>query len=107
MKGVLIEKCYKYDTVVLPVSGVEAEGVVYIRDEKIYRTETIQCRLKVSENETKSFSFTLQQPDGYVRPEEQPVKWAEPSLNISNWPAGLSVNDAVEEFKQFVLNDIA
>ena len=108
MKGVLIEKSYKYDKVVLPVSGVETSGIVYIRDEKIYRTETIQCRLKVGE-ETKNFSFTLQQPNaGGVRPtEEQPVAWDEPSLNISAWPAGVSVNDTIEEFRTFVLADIA
>lgn len=107
MKGVLIEKSYKYDKVVLPVSGVEASGIVYIRDEKIYRTETIQCRLKVGE-ETLNFSFTLQQSNAGVRPiEEQPTAWREPSLNISAWPAGVSVNDTVEEFKELVLNDIA
>lgn len=108
MKAELIEKSYKYDEVVLPVSGVEIRGIFYIRDEKIYRTESIQCKLKVGE-ETKNFSFTLHQPNaGVVRPaDEQPVEWEEPTLNVSTWPSGVSVNDTVEEFKQFVLNDIA
>ena len=108
MKAKLIEKKYKYTQAVLPVSGVEFSGMVCIREGKIYSTDSIQCSIK-SDEEAKNFSFTLEQPgDRYPGMREEQIKeWGEPTLNVSKWPAGVSVNDTVEEFKQFVISDIA
>lgn len=104
MKGELIEKKYKYTKAVLPESGVEVTGYVYIRDGKVYKTDRIACVKEVDEVK-KNFSFTLHQPEFMM--EENVDVWTEPTLNTSNWPAGVSVNDTIEEFKTYVLADIA
>lgn len=107
MKGVLVEKSYRYQNAVLAANGVEFEGMVYIREGKIYRTDSIQCTLKEGEK-VRTFSFTLQRLDARAAGTSQGQStWEEPSLNISAWPSGVSVNDTVAEFKQFVLADIA
>ena len=104
MKAELIEKKYKYTKAVLPENGVEITGHVYIRDGKIYKTDRIACVKEIDEVK-KNFSFTLNQPDLVDEPNAD--AWSEPTLNTTNWPAGVSVNDTIEEFRTFVLADIA
>lgn len=106
MKAELIETKYKYTKAVLPECGVEVTGYVYIRDGKIYKTDSIAC-VKEIDDVKKKFSFTLVQTDGPMMDDTNADAWSEPTLSISGWPAGLSVNDTIEEFKNFVLADIA
>ena len=107
MVGILIENKYKYTKAVLPISGVEVTGYVYIRDGKIYKTDNISCKKDIDEVQN-NFSFTLSQPEYYSIAEQEKVdEWKAPKLNTSGWPSGVSVNDTIEEFKQFVLKDIA
>lgn len=104
MKMKLIETSYKAEKVLLSNSGVEVTGNVYVRGGEIYKTDTISCTKEIN-GKIKNFSFTLkQQNEARVEPT---TEWNEPVLNVDLWPAGLSVNDTVEEYKRFVLNDIA
>lgn len=103
MQMKLIETCYKAEKVLLPVSGVEVTGNVYVRDGKVYKTDTISCVKEITKDEKANFSFTLNQP--YMPVESE--NWSDPKLSINNWPAGVSVNDTIEEYKVFVLKDIA
>ena len=104
MQGVLELKRYGYKDVVLPTSKVKFSGKVNITDEKVYSTEgNITCKW-----EDKTFSFALNQ--GYrpmPMPSEEPSEWTEPTVSMNNWPSGLSVDETIKEFKNFVLSDIA
>ena len=104
MQGVLELKRYGYKDVVLPTSKVKFSGKVNVTDEKVYSTESnVSCKW-----EDKTFSFALNQ--GYrpmPMPSEEPTEWTEPTVSMNNWPSGLSVDETILEFKNFVLSDIA
>lgn len=104
MQGVLELKRYGYKDVVLPTSKVKFLGKVNIKDEKVYSTESnVSCKW-----EDNTFSFALNQ--GMNRPgmptTEEATEWTEPTVSMSNWPSGLSVDETIAEFKAFVLADI-
>ena len=103
MVGELELKRFKYTDVVLPVSGVTISGKVNIVDGKVYSTEgAIKCK-----KDGKHFSFTLYRRDeGLMFEDENALKEEEPLKNSSAWPYGISVDNTIDEFKNFVLNDI-
>lgn len=109
MVGKLELRRYKYTDVVLPKSKVTVNGRVNVVDGSIYSTDgNVQCSWMVNEETMKKFSFSLNQlnnrADNHV---DIPEKWDAPLKAISNWPADLPMDDIIEEFKNFVLSDIA
>lgn len=109
MVGKLELKRYKYTDVVLPKSLVTVSGRVNVVEDNIYSTEgQIDCSWMVDEKTKKTFSFSLnQQSYGPGMNGEIPEKWDNPTVSTSNWPSGISVDETILEFKNFVLSDIA
>ena len=105
MQGVLELKRYGYKDVVLPTSKVKFSGKVNVKDEKVYSTVgNVSCKW-----EDKTFSFALNQNANRLEmpTTEEATKWTEPTASINNWPIGLSIDETILEFKNFVLSDIA
>ena len=109
MVGKLELKRYQYKDVVLPKSGVTVNGRVNVVEGNIYSTEgNINCSWKIDEDAKKTFSFSLnQQQYGPAMIGVIPEKWDDPTASTSSWPSGLSMDETILEFKNFVLNDIA
>ena len=103
MVGILELQRFKFTDVVLPVSGVTISGKVNIVDGKVYSTEgPIKCK-----KDGKHFSFTLYRRDeGIMLDNENALKEEEPLKSSSAWPYGVSVDNTIDEFNNFVLNDI-
>ena len=107
MVGKLELRRYKYTDVVLPKSKVTVNGRVNVVDGSIYSTEgNVQCSWMMNEEIMKRFSFSLNQLNNRAE-NEIPETWDAPLKAISNWPAELPMDDIIEEFKNFVLSDIA
>lgn len=108
MVGKLELKRYQYKDVVLPKSGVTVKGRVNVVEGNIYSTEgSINCSWKIDEDTKKTFSFSLNQQHDLDMSDEIPEKWYDPTASTSRWPSGLSMDETILEFKNFVLNDIA
>lgn len=109
MVGKVELKRYKYTDVVLPKSKVTVNGRVNVVDNNIYSTAgQINCSWMIDEDTKKTFSFSLnQQSYGPGMDDQIPEKWEAPLKAISNWPAELPMDDIIDEFKAFVLNNIA
>lgn len=107
MKATPLKQYYEYNNTLLSRTCVEVTGIVIIKDNQVYATDG-NIRVKVSEN--KSFTFSLNQPgkDGSYKPENttEPNSWDAPLKNSSNVPDGISADAVIDEFKQFVIEDI-
>ncbi len=104
MKAILLDTTYKYDKVTLPTSGVEVSGIVVIRSGKIYMTDgKITCK-----QNKRTFNFSLNRPNHELEmvPTDTELEFTAPTYATPAWPAGLSIDATVEEFKQFVITDI-
>ena len=104
MKAILLDTTYKYDKVTLPTSGVEVSGIVVIRSGKIYKTDgSITCKHNKME-----FNFSLNRPNHVpgMGTTDTELEFTDPTYATPAWPAGLSIDATVEEFKQFVITDI-
>lgn len=108
MVGKLELKRYRFKDVVLPKSGVTVNGRVNVVEGNIYSTEgNINCSWNIDEDTKKTFSFSLNQQHGPAMSGGIPEKWDDPTASTSSWPSGLSMDETILEFKNFVLNDIA
>ena len=103
MKAILLDTTYKYDKVSLPTSRVEVSGIVVIRSGKIYKTDgNITCM-----QNKQNFNFSLNRSYDYPGMSTgTELDFTDPVYATPAWPAGISIDATVEEFKQFVITDI-
>lgn len=104
MIGNLIESTYVYDNATPSLlSEVSFTGKVVIREDKVYKTEgNIKCKWK-----DKSFSFALRQPEVFEEEETSNIDgYKAPTYSTPNWPSGLSVDNTIREFVEFIEEDI-
>lgn len=95
MVGILINKNYKYEDVVLESGAKVTAHNVTIQDEKVARVENGNVSIE-SGKDMLSFSFSIYNygPDG------------KKTYNLNNVPENVDGQKIVKEFVDFVENDV-
>lgn len=96
MVGILIDKNYKYENVVLDSGAKVNTPRVTIQEGKVVRVENGFVEIQVDSKTTRSFNFSI---NNYGINGEK-------TYNTSNVPEGVSAEAIVKEFVDFVENDV-
>lgn len=105
MEGIETRRDVQYTDVLLPQTGVKVTGVAVTKQGKLYGTMNY---VEAKVDEETSVQFKLYQ-EASPDPAHNVIlgEFTEPLVDIRRWPMGVNIMAIIEEFKDFVMADLA